>query len=305
MSISVVIINFNGLMLMKEHLPSIVEAMRKDDDDIEFIVVDNASGDGSPEWLAQTFPEIRLLLQDQNLFFAPAANLGIASAKNNLVLLLNPDVHAVEPNLREVYARFAADEHLFALSPCLIDPRDNTQEMLYAYSLSRGTVDLLPPLRFSPDKERMIPYGTGGALFLRRDVFLSLGGFRDIYSPFYWDDPDLGLRAWAAQWKTVYAPASRFHHYHSSLISTWHKTQFVRRIYERNRLLFMYLNLSGLAWRMTYALWLPLRLARSLISDRLFWRGWRDFRRMKRHVPPTWRGRRNAFVKDFPVSRES
>lgn len=302
MALSVVWINFNGLRLLQEHFASVVDAVRREESAAEFIVVDNASLDGSQEWLAKNYPHVQLLHEERNRFFAPAANRGIAAARHNLVLLLNPDVHAVEPHLNGVYARFAAEDRLFALSPRLIDPRDNSQEKLFAYRRSWGTVDLVAPQKFSPEQERPIPYGTGGALFLRRDVFLVLGGFREIYAPFYWDDPDLGVRAWAEGWRTIYFPDSHFFHFHSSLVSAWHDKLAVRRVYERNRLLFMHLNLGGAAWRVNYALWLPLRLVRSLFTDRVFWRGWLDFRRLKRQIPASWRGRRNPDIDRFLFS---
>ncbi|MCJ7525113.1 MAG: glycosyltransferase [Candidatus Aminicenantes bacterium] len=304
MALSVVWINFNGLLLLQEHFASVVDAVRCEESDAEFIVVDNASHDGSPEWLVQNYPDVRLLSEERNRFFAPAANRGIAEARHNLVLLLNPDVHAVALHLGKVYARFAAEERLFAISPRLIDPRDDSQEKLFAYRRSRGTVDLVAPRHFSPEQERPIPYGTGGALFLRRDVFLALGGFREIYAPFYWDDPDLGVRAWAEGWRTIYFPASRFFHFHSSLVAVWHDRLAVRRVYERNRLLFMHMNLGGAAWRLNYALWLPLRLVRSLFTDRVFWLGWFDFRRLKHQVPAAWRGRRNSNIDRFLFSVE-
>jgi GT2 family glycosyltransferase len=304
MALSVVLINFNGLRLLQEHFASVVDAVRCEESDAEFIVVDNASRDGSPEWLVRNYPDVRLLPEESNRFFAPAANRGIEAARHNLVLLLNPDVHAVDLRLEEVYARFAAEDRLFALSPRLVDPRDNSQEKLFAYRRSRGTVDLVAPQQFFPEQERPIPYGTGGAIFLRRDVFLLLGGFREIYAPFYWDDPDLGVRAWADGWQTIYFPAGRFFHFHSSLVSAWHDELSVRRVYERNRLLFTHLNLAGAAWRVNYALWLPLRLVRSLLIDRVFWRGWLDFRRLKRQVPAAWRGRRNRYIDRFLVSAE-
>jgi GT2 family glycosyltransferase len=304
MALSVVWINFNGLQLLQEHFASVFDAVRAEESAAEFIVVDNASLDGSPEWLAQNYPNVLLLREECNRFFAPAANRGIAAARHNLVLLLNPDVHAVELRLGGVCARFAADPRLFAISPRLDDPRDNSQEKLFAYRRSRGTVDLVAPQQFLPERERLIPYGTGGALFLRRDIFLLLGGFREIYAPFYWDDPDLGVRAWDGGWRTIYFPASRFFHFHSSLVSVWHDKLAVRRIYERNRLLFMHLNLGGAVWRMNYALWLPLRLVRSLMTDQVFWRAWLDFRRLKRQVPAAWRGCRNSNIDRFLISAE-
>lgn len=299
MSLSVVWINFNGLDLLREHFASIVDAVRSECRDAEFIVVDNASRDDSLAWLRRHHPQVRLLAQGENRFFAAAANVGVREARNSLVLLLNPDVRAEQIRLGEVLARFADDGRLFALSPRLVDPRDGRQEKLFAFRMGRGTVDLAAPPGFSPEAERPIPFGTGGALFLRRDAFLQLGGFREAYAPFYWEDTDLGLRAWAAGWRTIYFPASRFFHFHSTLISAWHDARSIRRVYERNRLLFMHLNLGGARWRLNYFLWLPLRLARSLCTDRVFWEGWRGFRGLLAGMPKAWRGKRNAVVRDF------
>lgn len=302
MPFSVVLVNFNGLHLLQNHFASIIDAFRNETHDAEFIVVDNASQDGSVDWLARQYPQVKLLRQDRNCFFPEAANIGIGAARHDLVMLLNEDVHVVSPRLDEIESRFASDPKLFALSPRLDDPRNGRQEKLFCYRHSWGMIDLVEPKKFLSEQEYEIPYGTGGAIFLRRDVFLQIGGFREIYSPFYWDDPDLGLRAWEGGWRIIYFPTSHFNHFHSSIISEHFTQKKIQRTYERNRLLFMHINLNEPVWRLNYLIWLPLRLTKSLLSDRVFLNAWFDYHRLKRNVLTSWRGKRASFLKRFLTS---
>ena len=95
-----------------------------------------------------------------------------------------------------------------------------------------------------------ILYATGGAAAYRRERFLELGGFDPIYHPFYWEDADLGWRAWRRGWTNVQVPASEVEHRGGETIGMRFESRRVKETYERNRLLFMWSNVldRGL-WR--------------------------------------------------------
>ncbi len=71
MPLSVVLINFNGLRLLQGYFASVVESVRREEAIAEFIVVDNASADGSPQWLARNHPAVRVLREERNRIFCP------------------------------------------------------------------------------------------------------------------------------------------------------------------------------------------------------------------------------------------
>src|SRR5690242_1756483 len=93
---SVVIPNWNGRDLLEKYLPSVVAALAGNPAN-EIIVVDNASEDGSAEFLARHFPGVRVVRSDKNLGFGGGSNLGFKEAKNDIVVLLNSDMR-VEPD---------------------------------------------------------------------------------------------------------------------------------------------------------------------------------------------------------------
>src|SRR6185503_11423422 len=87
-AVSVVIPNWNGRELLAKYLPSVVEALSGNPEN-EIIVVDNASTDGSAEFLRDRLPGVRVLALDQNRGFGGGSNAGFAAARNDIVVLLN------------------------------------------------------------------------------------------------------------------------------------------------------------------------------------------------------------------------
>jgi len=93
-TVSVVIVVWNG----KEYMLQCLESLRKHCGEVcdEVIIVDNASTDGSPEMVAERFPEFKLIRNSENLGFAKANNIGIAQSSGSYVCLVNSDVEFVE-----------------------------------------------------------------------------------------------------------------------------------------------------------------------------------------------------------------
>ena len=82
---TVVIPNWNGRDLLEKYLPSVVAAMAGHPGS-EIIVVDNASVDGSAEFLVRNFPGVRVIRSEENLGFGGGSNLGFHQAKNDIVV---------------------------------------------------------------------------------------------------------------------------------------------------------------------------------------------------------------------------
>jgi hypothetical protein len=105
--VSVVIVSFSTRDLLRECIQSVIResgALR-----VQVIVVDNASTDGSPEMVAQEFPDVLLMRSDVNLGFGPANNLGFRSAGGRYVVLLNSDAFLTEGSLQRSVAHMDAN----------------------------------------------------------------------------------------------------------------------------------------------------------------------------------------------------
>jgi len=300
MALSVVLVSYNCREELENFFPPTYERIRAEVPDAEFVVVDNASTDDGPGFLRGRFPDVTVRALDGNRYFGPAANEGVALAHHELVLLLNPDVEVARLEFARVAAEFAAGPRLFSLHPEISDPRDSSVERLFWLGMRRGLVDVALPRGFPDGEEAEIPFATGGAVFLRRSVFLDLGGFDPLFSPFYWEDVDLGVRAIRAGFTNRYLPGPSFLHRHSTIIRRHHCEAEVRAIYERNRLRFQFKHLSWFSRpHLQFALFLGPRLVASLARDRSFWRGWHAFAGSLR---PLFAARRNLWARRFPVA---
>lgn len=255
-SATVVIPNWNGRDLLEKFLPSVVEALAGDEDN-EIIIVDNASTDGSTEFLRASFPQVRVLAQSKNLGFGGGSNVGFREARNGIVILLNSDMR-VEPDfLAPLLAPFS-DPLVFSVS-CQIffaDPTKRREETgLTEVWWEGGRV------RASHRNDACIQvpypcaYAGGGSSAFDRDKFLELGGFDDLLRPFYYEDTDLGLMAWKRGWKLLFQPASIVFHEHRGTIGKKFSPHYIEGVLKKNIVLYCWKNihqwdmLSAHFWR--------------------------------------------------------
>ncbi len=102
--LSIIIVNYN----VKEFLQNLIYSIYKAGQKInyEIIIVDNASDDGSVEFLREKFPDIKLIVNEKNLGFSKANNLGLSIAKGKYILLLNPDTIVQEDTFEKMIIFF-------------------------------------------------------------------------------------------------------------------------------------------------------------------------------------------------------
>jgi GT2 family glycosyltransferase len=250
--ISVVIPNFNGKALMERHLPSVVLALGAYPGESELILVDDASRDDSVPWLMEAMPEALLIEHAENRGFAAACSTGIQSARHEIVLLFNTDV-SVRPNAIQPLVNALAGEEVFAAG-CLALEEDQTTvaENLKIPRLSMGKLKFdklknmdLKTCRSLVSKPLPTLFTTGGFMAFKKSIFYRLGGFDPLFEPFYSEDTDLCYRAWKRGYRVLWVPSSLVVHYHEGTILQSHKDRQVRMIQERNRLLFLWKNLTS------------------------------------------------------------
>jgi GT2 family glycosyltransferase len=249
---SVVIPNWNGRDLLENFLPSVLVASEIHPEN-EVIVVDNASTDGSVEFLQSRFPSVRILQLPRNLGFSGGSNAGFRAAKNDIVVLLNNDMRVEADFLAPLLQPFS-DSLVFAVS-CQIffsDPSRRREETgLTEIWWEKGR------LRASHHADPMIrvpfpcAYPGGGSSAFDRRKFLELGGFNDIFHPFYYEDTDLGYAAWKRGWKVLYQPTSVVYHEHRGTIGRKFSKDFINSVIDKNVLLYCWKNIHS--WKLLSA----------------------------------------------------
>jgi GT2 family glycosyltransferase len=306
---SVVIPNWNGRDLLARYLPSVITALAKNPAN-EVIVVDNGSTDGSAAYVRAEFPHVKLVALDRNLGFGGGSNAGFREANNDIVVLLNNDMR-VEPDFLGHLLEGFADPAVFAVS-CQIffkDPERIREET----GLTQGWWQdgaLRVRHRADPAVTGLFPcfYGGGGSCAFDRRKFHELGGFDELFAPFYFEDTDLGYMAWKRGWKVLYQARSVVHHEHRGTIGRAFGDDFIQGVIKRNALLFAWKNIhewQRLAGHFAFT-WAGAVL--SVIFGEIAGRPtfaalWRAFLRLPSAVRSRWRARALAAVGDTEAFR--
>ncbi len=246
-SVSVIIPSFNGKELLEENLPFVIQSLGAVPRS-EIIIVDDASSDGSIDFLKSNYPETIMIQNVENIGFGPSINAGLEKANYDLVLLLNNDIKLDKKYISTSLKYF---EHPGTFGVMGIIKDELSGVIIEGIKWPRISVsglnykDLRMPEIENWDEPVFTFYLCGGNAIVDREKMLELQGFLDIYHPFYLEDVDLSLRAWLSGWKLYFNPEAQCFHKHSATISKYHSKDFVNLISKRNRLILSYLYLTG------------------------------------------------------------
>ena len=235
-SISVVIPNYNGRHLLQQNLESVVSALKNSKALFEIIVIDDASSDGSAQFVKQAYPDITLIINDVNCGFSVSCNKGIAVANNELILLLNTDIQLPIDYLSRQFKYFEKAD-TFGVMAKIIGFKDG-QIQDTARHVSRSGFKIKTNQFFHVKDESFwcpTAYLSGANALIDAHKLKEMGGFDEIFSPFYGEDLDLGLRAWRLGWKCYYQPQCSCLHDHSSTTKNYKTRNWVKAIFFRNR----------------------------------------------------------------------
>jgi GT2 family glycosyltransferase len=245
MKISVIITNWNGKSILKKHLEHIINTSPEA---CEFIFTDDASTDDSVSYvksLQKKYKNLKIIAHKTNQGFAQNSNNAVKKAIGDLVVLLNSDIHPKLGYISETIKHFS-DPKLLGVSFAEVG-HENYGKVFW----KNGYIQIEPGIS---EKTHIAAYISGGSSIVSRELFLKLGGFDTIYKPFYFEDLDLGLRAWRSGYKLLFEPKAIVEHQHEQTISKFPK-QFLIYVKERNHLLSVLRNITdkNMLWQNYFA----------------------------------------------------
>ena len=226
MSVCIVLVTYNG----RDHLGPCLDSIAALDYPaglVRTVCVDNNSTDGTKELLAERYPWVEVLAQRTNLGFAPAVTLAGQYATQDCVALINNDMR-VDPNwLRALVSRYRPDDGVVCVAGTIldwdgahVDFADATinfhgfgQQQGFGTTVADATAKGL--IGDAADGRRL-PFACGGAMLVRRDLFVELGGFDPAFFA-YFEDVDFGWRLQLCGYRVeLSAHALSYHRHHGT-----------------------------------------------------------------------------------------
>ncbi len=246
--ISVVIPNYNGRQLLEQVLPPAFTALENAGLPYELIISDDASTDDSMDFLRKNYPRVKLIVNKTNRGFSPTINEGIKVAEYDHVLLLNSDVK-LEPGYFTPLLRYFEKKDTFGVMGRIVGWDDDTIQDAAKYPSfhgakikTSGNYYLADP---TPNDWLYSMYLSGANAFVDRKKLVALGGFDELFAPFYVEDFELSLRAWRIGWKCYYEHYAVCRHQVSTSIRSKSSKSFIKGIYYRNKMFMHAMHLTG------------------------------------------------------------
>jgi len=213
--VSIIIVNYNGKEHLTTCLPSLMATQKVP---FEIIVVDNASSDGSVQWLQESYPQVKTVSLETNIGFGHGNHAGVEIAQGELIVLLNSDTMVtpdwlwtliqplyVEPDIGAVCSTLRLMEH-----PRVINARGGGMTRIgFGYDHDFG---LVFEQRTEAEKElkREVLFPSGAAMAMRKHDFLYFGFDSAFFM--YHEDVDLGWRIWLAGKRVIVCENSVVYH---------------------------------------------------------------------------------------------
>jgi GT2 family glycosyltransferase len=243
--VSVVLVNYQGA----DDTITALDHLREVDwpaDRLQVIVVDNASSDGSEERIRQAAPDVEVHQSGANLGFAGGCNLGVAQAKGEFTAFLNSDAKPHPQWIRAAVAEFQADAEVGCVASKVLTwdgARTDYVDAAMTWFGMGYKPTIGSPDSTAYDRPQDVLFATGSAMFIRTELFRSVGGFDDRYFMFF-EDVDLGWRLNLLGHRVRYVPGSVAYHRHHASIKRFGDFREMFLL-ERNALMTLYKNLDS------------------------------------------------------------
>lgn len=238
--VSIITVNYNGL----EDTCALIETIPFNEN-MEVIVVDNASMNQEAETIAQRYPQVKVIQNERNLGFAGGNNLGIQAAQGKYLFLINNDTVFKDFNIQALIDRVESSPNIGIVCPKIRFAWANNPIQFAGYSkLSTITVRNYA-IGFHEedhgqyDTAHSTPYAHGAAMLIRRDVIKKVGLMPDCFF-LYYEELDWSMMFTHAGYQIWYEPACTIYHKESQ--STGQNSPLRTYYLTRNRLLLVRRN---------------------------------------------------------------
>ena len=209
--LSVVILNWNTRKLLKQCLKSLISNLKSQISNVEIIVVDNASHDGSQQMIRSEFPKVKIIQNENNLGYAKGNNVGIAVAVGKYVMLLNTDIIIKKGAVKKLVEFLDKNQEIAIVGPKILNTNGSPQSscgrfpslivsLVMLFKEHFGGSDLV---RWSPKSSQYVDWLVGAAFIARKEVFEKIGGF-DEKIFMYMEEVEWFYRSKLAGFKTYF-----------------------------------------------------------------------------------------------------
>ena len=238
--VSIITINYNG----QDDTRALIESIPFNEN-MEVIMVDNASKNQEADIIAKRFPQVKVLKSKRNLGFAGGNNLGIQAAQGKYLFLINNDTFFKDFNVQALIDRMESSPDIGIVCPKIRFAWGNKSIQFAGYSkLSTVTVRNYA-IGFNEDDHgqydiaNSTPYAHGAAMFIRRDAINKVGLMPDCFF-LYYEELDWSMMFTRAGYQIWYEPACTIYHKESQ--STGQNSPLRTYYLTRNRLLLVRRN---------------------------------------------------------------
>ena len=269
MTVAVLVLNYNGRLLLEECLSSVLTSVTSR---ANVYLVDNGSTDGSVEYTRERFPYVRMISFDHNLGFAKAYDVAVEQVNEDIVIFLNNDVEVAKDWFEPLVAPLesGSDERLAICGSKILFHYDrNIVNSAGGILLPIGggvDIDFLELDRGEPTKPKFVGCVCGASMAVKRTVFLELGGFDEDFFA-YLEDADFCWRAWLAGYKVMLVPRSLLYHKYGGTSGPYVDPHSVF-LGERNRMQCLLKNLKTTNAIIGMFVLLPLSILRMIRSQK-------------------------------------
>ena len=249
--LSIITINYNGL----NDTCTLIESIPFNDN-LEVIVVDNASLNTEADTISRKFPQVKVIKSDRNLGFAGGNNLGIKAAQGKYLFLINNDTYFKAFNLMPLIDRLESSNNIAIVCPKIKFAWGNNPIQFTGYTpLSKITVRN-QAIGFGEedqgqyDTPHPTPYAHGAAMLIKREAIDKAGLMPECFF-LYYEELDWSMMFTRAGYQIWYDPACTVYHKESQ--ATGQNSPLRTYYIVRNRLLLVRRNWSGVTKYLSYA----------------------------------------------------
>ncbi|MBQ6770685.1 MAG: glycosyltransferase family 2 protein [Bacteroidales bacterium] len=218
--VAVVILNYNGKPFLERFLPNVIESC--DSDWVEVIVADNASTDGSVDFMRERFPAIRLIVNGSNGGFATGYNQALQQVEAQYYVLLNSDIEVTRGWIEPVIQLMESDPQIAACQPKILSYHHKERFEYagacggfidkYGYPFCRGRMfQHLEEDKGQYDAPMEVFWATGACMFVRAGLYHQIGGLDDSFFA-HMEEIDLCWRLKNAGYRVFCCPQSAVYH---------------------------------------------------------------------------------------------